>query len=105
MTVPIGAGKDAGMVDCKDLCQRLDGSDTDVLRDAAYEAGETGCREAVPYLARLLCSQNLGVQEAADTALRKIGGKEVVAAVKPLLRSDEAPTRNASMMWDRSRWV
>ena len=97
MTAPSGAGKDAGMVDCKDLCQRLDGHEPDVLRDAAYEAGEAGCLEAVPSLARLLCSQNLGVQEAADRALRKIGGKEVVAAVKPLLRSDEAPTRNASM--------
>ena len=97
MTDPVGAGKDAAMVDCKDLCQRLGGNDPDVLRDAAYEAGEAGCLEAVPYLARLLCSSNLGVQEAADTALRKIGGKEVVAAVKPLLRSDEAPTRNASM--------
>lgn len=85
------------MADCKDLCAKLTGNDPDVLRDAAYEAGETGCLEAVPALARLLCSQNLGVQEAADMALRKIGGKEVVAAVKPLLRSDDAPTRNASM--------
>ncbi len=85
------------MVDCKDLCQRLGSDDTDVLRDAAYEAGESGCVEAVEHLARLLCSRNLGVQEAADRALRKIGGKEVVAAVKPLLRSDDAPTRNASM--------
>jgi HEAT repeat protein len=85
------------MADCKDLCVKLTGTDPDVLRDAAYEAGESGCLEAVPSLARLLCSQNLGVQEAADTALRKIGGKEVVAAVKPLLRSDDAPTRNASM--------
>jgi len=97
MTGPTGTGKDAAMVDCKDLCQRLDGNDTDVLRDAAYEAGEAGCLETVPYLAKLLCSQNLGVQEAADMALRKIGGKEVVAAVKPLLRSDEAPARNAAM--------
>jgi HEAT repeat protein len=85
------------MVDCKDLCQRLGGDDPDVLRDAAYEAGESGCLEAVPALADLLCSHNLGVQEAADRALRKIGGKEVVAAVKPLLRSDDAPRRNASM--------
>lgn len=85
------------MVDCKDLCQRLGGDDPDVLRDAAYEAGESACREAVPYLANLLCSHNLGVQEAADRALRKIGGKEVVAAVKPLLRSEDAPRRNASM--------
>lgn len=85
------------MADCKDLCQRLGSDDSDVLRDAAYEAGERGCLEAVEHLAGLLCSHNLGVQEAADRALRKIGGKEVVAAVKPLLRSDDAPTRNASM--------
>ncbi len=85
------------MVDCKDLCQRLGDDDPDVLRDAAYEAGEDGCLEAVPLLAGLLCSHNLGVQEAADRALRRIGGKEVVAAVKPLLRSDDAPSRNAAM--------
>lgn len=97
MTDPSGTGEEAAMVDCKDLCQRLDGSDPDVLRDAAYEAGEAGCQETVPYLAKLLCSQNLGVQEAADMALRKIGGKEVVAAVKSLLRSDDAPSRNAAM--------
>jgi len=85
------------MVDCKDLCQRLESDDPDVLRDAAFEAGESGCLEAVPLLARLLCSHNLGVQEASDRALRRIGGKDVVAAVKPLLRSDDAPSRNAAM--------
>lgn len=85
------------MADCKDLCQRLGGNEPDVLREAAYEAGESGCVEAVPHLSGLLCSNNLGVQEAADRALRKIGGKEVVAAVKPLLRSDDAPVRNAAM--------
>ena len=85
------------MVDCNELCRKLGSDDTDVLRDAAYEAGENGCVEAVGLLAGLLCSRNMGVQEAADRALRKIGGKEVVDAVKPLLRSDDAPTRNASM--------
>ncbi|MHC1713869.1 MAG: HEAT repeat domain-containing protein [Solidesulfovibrio sp.] len=85
------------MVDCKDLCQRLESDDPDVLRDAAFEAGENGCLDAVPFLAKLLCSHNLGVQEAADRALRKIGGKEVVGAVKALLRSDDAPARNAAM--------
>ncbi|MHC1789996.1 HEAT repeat domain-containing protein [Solidesulfovibrio sp.] len=85
------------MVDCNDLCQRLGSDDLDTLRDAAFDAGESGCIEAVPLLARLLCSHNLGVQEAADRALRRLGGKEVVAAVKPLLRSDDAPSRNAAM--------
>jgi HEAT repeat protein len=85
------------MVDSKDLCQRLESNDPDVLRDAAFEAGESGSLETVPFLAKLLCSNNLGVQEAADRALRRIGGTEVVAAVKPLLRSDDAPARNAAM--------
>ncbi|MYL81836.1 HEAT repeat domain-containing protein [Desulfovibrio aerotolerans] len=85
------------MVDSNDLCQRLGSNDPDVLRDAAYDAGESGALEVVPLLANLLCTHNLGVQEAADRALRKIGGKEVVAAVKPLLRSDDAPARNAAM--------
>jgi len=85
------------MVDCKDLCQRLGSDDPDILRDAAFDAGESGCLEVVPFLAKLLCSHNLGVQEAADRALRKLGGKDVVNAVKPLLRSDDAPARNAAM--------
>ena len=86
------------MVDCKDLCQRLGSDDPDILRDAAFDAGESGCLEVVPFLAKLLCSHNLGVQEAADRALRKLGGKDVVNAVKPLLRSDDAPARNAAML-------
>lgn len=85
------------MVDCNDLCQRLGSDDPDVLRDAAFDAGESGCLQAVPLLAKLLCTHNLGVQEAADRALRRLGGKEVVAAVKALLRSDDAPVRNAAM--------
>ena len=39
----------------------------------------------------------MGIQEAVDSSLRKIGGKETVQAVIPLLRSDEAPVRNLSM--------
>jgi HEAT repeat protein len=97
MTVPARGGQGTGMVDCNELCQRLGGDDPDVLRDAAYDAGESGCLAAVPLLAHLLCSHNLGVQEAADRALRRLGGKDVVAAVKPLLRSDDAPARNAAM--------
>lgn len=85
------------MTDCKRIVSKLSGKDIDTLREAAYEAGEQGCVEAVPQLARLLASESLGVQEAADMALRRIGGKEVVGAVLPLLRSDDAPVRNLSM--------
>ncbi|QLA20369.1 HEAT repeat domain-containing protein [Desulfolutivibrio sulfoxidireducens] len=85
------------MTDCKEIVTKLSAEDIDALREAAYEAGEMGCVQAVPRLAALLASASLGVQEAADFALRKIGGKEVVTAVLPLLRSDEAPVRNLSM--------
>lgn len=85
------------MTDCTEIVKKLSVEDIDTLREAAYEAGEAGCVQAVPRLAGLLASESLGVQEAADFALRKIGGKEVVAAVLPLLRSDDAPARNLSM--------
>jgi HEAT repeat protein len=85
------------MTDCKQIVLKLSAKDIDVLREAAYEAGEQGCAEAVPLLAGLLASESLGVQEAADMALRRIGGKDVVVAVLPLLRSDDAPVRNLSM--------
>lgn len=85
------------MTDCNGIVTKLSAKDIDALREAAYEAGERGCVEAVPLLAGLLTSESLGVQEAADMALRRIGGKEVVLAVLPLLRSDDAPVRNLSM--------
>ena len=77
--------------------ERLRSDDNEVLREAAYEAGEAVSVEAVPHLSRLLQSRNLGVQEAADGALRKIGGPATVRVVIPLLRFDDAPVRNLSM--------
>ncbi|MGE4553494.1 MAG: HEAT repeat domain-containing protein [Desulfovibrionaceae bacterium] len=85
------------MSECEAILKRLAGDDNEQLREAAFEAGEAPCPEAVPRLAELLKSRNLGVQEAADRALRHIGGSPVVLAVIPLLRSDEAPVRNLSM--------
>ncbi|NMC50941.1 MAG: HEAT repeat domain-containing protein, partial [Desulfovibrio sp.] len=85
------------MTDCIEIVKKLSVEDIDTLREAAYEAGEAGCVQAVPRLAGLLALESLGVQEAADFALRKIGGKVVVAAVLPLLRSDDAPARNLAM--------
>jgi len=75
----------------------LESQDADEIRESAYAAGEGGYKECIPLLARHLQSQNLGVQEAADQALRLIGGAETVQAVVPLLRSDDAPVRNLSM--------
>ena len=85
------------MADSESILTRLASNDNEILREAAYEAGEGGCVEAVPRLAGLLTSANLGVQEAADRALRRIGGSETVHAVIPLLHSEEAAVRNLSM--------
>ncbi|WP_432737553.1 HEAT repeat domain-containing protein [Maridesulfovibrio sp. FT414] len=85
------------MTDCSKVLQDLKSDDNEIIREAAFQAGEMGCAEAVPMLAELLKSNHLGLQEAADHALRSIGGKGAVQAVVPLLRSDEAPVRNLSM--------
>ncbi|MBQ4133222.1 MAG: HEAT repeat domain-containing protein [Desulfovibrionaceae bacterium] len=84
------------MTDCE-ILKSLESSDSDQLREAAFLAGENRMKEAVPYLVKLLGSSNLGVQEAAEYALRQIRGPEVVNALIPLLSSDEAPLRNMSM--------
>lgn len=86
------------MQDCTKITKLLEAEgEAGDIREAAWLAGENICEEAVPVLAALLGSSNLGIQEAADGALRKIGGKPTVEAVIPLLRSDEAPVRNLSM--------
>lgn len=75
----------------------LESNEPESQREGAFMAGEAMCREAIPHLAKLLASSNLGVQDAADMSLRKLGGKEVVEAVIPLLRSEDASARNLSM--------
>lgn len=85
------------MADCTEFLSLLKSDDKEVVREGAFRAGEANCVEAVDVLAELLTTNHLGVQEAADSSLRKIGGKETVRAVLPLLRSDEAPVRNLSM--------
>ncbi|MCL1939396.1 MAG: HEAT repeat domain-containing protein [Desulfovibrionaceae bacterium] len=67
------------------------------IREGARLAGEQKLADAIPGLVRHITSANIGVQEAVDRALRKIGGLEVVHAVIPLLRSDDAPARNLAM--------
>lgn len=85
------------MADCTEYLTLLKSDDKEVVRDGAFRAGENNCVEAVEVLAELLQANHLGIQEAADSSLRKIGGKETVRAVLPLLRSDDAPVRNLSM--------
>ncbi|QJB57572.1 HEAT repeat domain-containing protein [Pseudodesulfovibrio sp. zrk46] len=85
------------MADCKEYLALLKSDDKEIVREGAFKAGEAQCVEAVGILAELLQTNHLGIQEAADSSLRRIGGKETVQAVLPLLRSDEAPVRNLSM--------
>lgn len=80
-----------------DILKQLNSSEPAEIREAAFAAGQAKMTEAIPLLAGHIRSSNLGVQEAADRALRQIGGDAVVQAVVPLLRSDDAPLRNISM--------
>lgn len=80
-----------------DMLDNLRSADVDLQREGAFQAAEARQEEAVPLLVALLHSSNLGVQEAADHALRKIGGRKAVEGVLPLLRSDHPPVRNLGM--------
>ena len=84
-------------MDCQTLCAKLEETDSATLREAAYHAGELQCKEALPLLVKLLTSDNLGVQEAAEQALRKIPDPSTVRAVLPLLESDNVAVRNLAM--------
>lgn len=80
-----------------DLIEQLHSEDPAVVREAAFSAGRLKIGETVSHLTALIESRNLGIQEAAEFALRKIRGPQTVAALCPLLRSDEAPVRNMAM--------
>ncbi len=84
-------------MDEKKMLALLQSEDTAMQREGAFMAGEAGSEEAIPFLARMLTSPSLGIQEAADISLREIGGKAVVKAMIPLLRSENVPARNLAM--------
>ena len=75
----------------------LQSSESEDIREGAYLAGREGLQEAIPLLVSHIQNPDIGVQEAADRALRKIGGASVVTAAIPLLRSEDAPVRNIAM--------
>ena len=81
----------------KAILEALQSGANDAIRDAAFSAGDQGLQDAVPMLCEHIKSPSVGVQEAAEYALRKIRGPQVVIALLPLLRSDEAPVRNVAM--------
>ncbi|SIN70525.1 HEAT repeat domain-containing protein [Halodesulfovibrio marinisediminis] len=85
------------MSECDKILNQLRSDDSESVRDAAFVAGTERIECAIPELIRHIQEGNLGVQEAADRALRVIRGEKAVQAVIPLLASEEAPVRNAAM--------
>lgn len=81
----------------KEILAALASSESEVIREGAYLAGKERLEEAIPLLAGHIQSPDIGVQEAVERALRKIGGPKVVKEAIPLLRSDDAPVRNIAM--------
>lgn len=75
----------------------LKSEDSSEVRDAAFSAGDTGAIEAIPELCKLVSSSNIGIQEAAEYALRKIRGPQVIENMLPLLQSEEPSVRNVAM--------
>lgn len=85
------------MPECHEIINRFLVKDPEVLRKAAQDAGDLGCHVAVPGLITLLQNPNLGVQEAAELALRQLGGPETVQGLCQLLRIEDAQGRNLAM--------
>lgn len=79
------------------IMEMLASDESDTIRSAAFAAGDQELEEAVPLLCEKIKSSNIGVQEAAEYALRRIRGPRTVAAILPLMGSDEAPVRNVAM--------
>lgn len=79
------------------VIEALQSTDSATIRGAAFNAGDMALHDAIPLLCALVKSSNIGIQEAAEYALRKIRGPHVVTALLPLLRSEEAPVRNVAM--------
>lgn len=85
-------------MDERQILKLLDSDELEHVREGAYEAGNAKLESAIPLLVKKLVEiRSTGVQEAVDNALRKIGGKHVVEAVVPLLRSEDPPVRNTAM--------
>jgi len=88
---------DIVQMDNSAVLEGLASQDNDRIRSVCFEAGERGLLSAVPLLVEHLQSDNLGIQEAAEFALRNIRSEVAVEAIAPLLRSESVPIRNAAM--------
>jgi HEAT repeat protein len=83
--------------DSQSILQDLQSDDTDVLRRAAFAAGDLKLADSIDLLRKGIASTNIGVQEAAEYALRKIRGSQTIKSLLPCLRSEDAPLRNIAM--------
>lgn len=81
----------------QDILRRLKSDDSSEVRQAAFEAGELKLQSAVGLLVDHFANSSVGVQEAAEHALRQIRGENTVRAVAPLLRSENTVVRNIAM--------
>ena len=85
------------MEDCKTYIERLNTEDPSVIREMCFRIGEDGCVEGIPYLVDLLKHKDIGVQEAAELSIRKLGGEEAVEALIPLLWEESPAIRNVAI--------
>ncbi len=83
--------------DALPIMESLRSRDSDEVRSAAFEAGDKNIVDAVPMLSDHIQSRNVGVQEAAEYALRKIRGPKVVERMLPYLHSEDSSLRNIAM--------
>ncbi len=84
-------------IDAQEVLTALNSDDIDIVRHAIFTAGELRLEDSIDVLCTHIQSTNIGVQEAAEYALRKIGGKQTIQKVLPFLRSDSPSLRNISM--------
>ncbi len=82
---------------CDFILEKLQSKDPIEVREACFMAGEEDCREAIPPLVGLLKSNNVGIQEAAELSLRKLGGEETIQALVPLLWEEDVSIRNVAV--------
>ncbi len=84
-------------INSQEILADLNSNDADRIRQAAFAAGELGLTEGIDALFMHIQSTNIGVQEAAEYALRKIRGTQTIQKILPLLRSESPSLRNISM--------
>lgn len=81
----------------QEVLTKLESCESDEIRSAAFESAELKMSESIPLLIEHLQSPNVGVQEAAEYAIRKIRGSETVQSLIPLLRIEDAAIRNSAI--------